>query len=253
MMKNSPLLSVIIPAYNHELYLAEAIESVRAQKYQPLEIIVVDDGSTDNTKHVAASFRNVQYVYQHNQGPASARNTGLELAHGELISFLDSDDFWSENKLEIQAELLSKNPSVDMVIGYLQFVRLSETIDGKRKLVPFLEPWAGPSMGTALIRCAVFEKVGFMDDTQLYDDDVDWFLRAMEIGISILIHQDVTYFYRRHENNITNQRIVGQQYLLKAVKKSLDRRRQDSSGSIAQLSQFFDFDLSAIRRIDSND
>jgi len=95
MMKNSPLLSVIIPAYNHELYLAEAIESVRAQKYQPLEIIVVDDGSTDNTKHVAASFRNVQYVYQHNQGPASARNTGLELAHGELISFLDSEECWS--------------------------------------------------------------------------------------------------------------------------------------------------------------
>ena len=84
-----PLISVIIPAYNAGRYLDEALISVFEQDYKPMEVIVVDDGSTDNTSEVARSFKNVIYTYQSNRGPAAARNSGLAMAHGDIIAFLD--------------------------------------------------------------------------------------------------------------------------------------------------------------------
>ncbi len=88
-----PLISVIIPAYNAGRYLGDALISVFDQDYKPIEIIVVDDGSTDNTSEVARSFKKVIYAYQSNRWPAAARNSGLAMAHGDVIAFLDADDY----------------------------------------------------------------------------------------------------------------------------------------------------------------
>lgn len=108
-----PLVSVIIPTYNRAQYIGEAIESVLAQTYRFVEIIVVDDGSVDNTRKILEAYENkIRYVYQENKGPSIARNLGARLARGQYLAFLDSDDMWHSQKLEIQMDIFSKNKSI---------------------------------------------------------------------------------------------------------------------------------------------
>ena len=106
----APLISVIIPCYNHGKYLSKAIGSVLAQSHRPIEIIVVDDGSTDNTQAAAAHYPEVKYIYQHNQGPSAARNTGIDQSSGDFLVFLDADDWLLEDALHINLQYLLKEP-----------------------------------------------------------------------------------------------------------------------------------------------
>ena len=109
-------ISVIIPAYNHARYLAEAIDSVLAQTYAPLEIIVVDDGSTDDTPAVAASYGDrIRYIRQENAGVGAARNRGIAVARGEYLALLDSDDIWLPEKLEREIALFDADPQLGFV------------------------------------------------------------------------------------------------------------------------------------------
>jgi glycosyltransferase involved in cell wall biosynthesis len=111
-----PEVSVIIPAYNAAVFLPSAIRSVLDQTFKDLEIILIDDGSTDNTREVAASFESsIQYLYISNSGPSAARNMGIAKSSGRFIAFLDADDWWLPNKLEIQIGILSRNPDVSFV------------------------------------------------------------------------------------------------------------------------------------------
>ncbi len=116
-----PLISVIIPVFNTEKYLAKAIESVLSQTLKPNEIIVVDDGSTDKSIEVARQFEPpVRIISQANKGVGSARNVGTQAASCDFLAFLDADDFWTENKLEIQLSYLENNPKTDMIFGYVE-------------------------------------------------------------------------------------------------------------------------------------
>jgi glycosyltransferase involved in cell wall biosynthesis len=215
------LVSAIIPVLNGERFLAAAVESIRRQRYPSIEIIVVDDGSTDGTAALANSLEGVRCVSQANAGPPAARNRGLELARGELVAFLDADDTWSEDKLEVQVGRLLADPELDVVMGPTQILR------------PSGEP-AGPpalllSLGSALFRRRVFQRVGRFDVGQRMDDDVDWFFRALEAGARLLPIAQVAQYYRRHDKNITNARRDDLRYFLLAIKKSLDRRRSAPS------------------------
>ncbi|MBI4573499.1 MAG: glycosyltransferase family 2 protein, partial [candidate division NC10 bacterium] len=107
-----PLVSVILPVYNGERFLAAAIASILAQDYQPIEVIVVDDGSTDGTAAIARSFQGVRYLYQPNQGPAFARNAGIAVARGAFIAFLDADDLMVPTRLSVQAGYLLAHPEI---------------------------------------------------------------------------------------------------------------------------------------------
>ena len=114
MIENDNLVSVIIPVYNGELYLDEAIESALGQPYRPIEVIVVDDGSTDGSAEVAKQFDSpMRYCFQPNAGLGAARNKGISLAQGSFFAFLDADDLWLENKLTRQMALFDKNPELD--------------------------------------------------------------------------------------------------------------------------------------------
>jgi glycosyltransferase involved in cell wall biosynthesis len=112
-----PLVTVVIPTHNYARYLAEAIESVLAQDYRPLEIIVIDNGSTDETRSVVEPFRErgVTYIYEENTGPGSARNTGIDLARGELVAFLDADDAWLPQKTSTQVAHLQAHAELGLV------------------------------------------------------------------------------------------------------------------------------------------
>jgi glycosyltransferase involved in cell wall biosynthesis len=222
-----PLVSVIIPVFNGEAFLREAVQSVLDQKYSPVEIIVVDDGSTDGTANVARSLpENVRYLRQSNQGPAAARNRGIEHARGSLIAFTDADDLWPPAKLELQLPCLIKDPAIEIVMGRIQQVLLSGTVNGQTQSEEFGEPAFSVNLGSAVIRKSVFDRVGLFDETMRYSEDVDWFMRAREGGAAIMTIDAVTLFYRQHEQNMTRGKSTSELNVLKALKRSLDRRRE---------------------------
>jgi glycosyltransferase involved in cell wall biosynthesis len=247
---DQPLVSVIIPAYNGEAYLAEAVESIRRQNYNPLEIIIVDDGSTDGTAQIATSFKGeVRYVYQPNSGgPAAGRNRGVKMAHGSVIAFLDQDDLWPANKLALQVPRLVEDPSLEVVLGRIQTIRLSQSADGKLDFVNFRGPRIHMLLSCAIFRKSVFDKLGFFDETLQYcSDDLDWFMRARECGVSMVILNEVTLFWRIHERNTSRDSSIRNHALTEVLKKSLDRRRQRGGRSVASVPRFSDFDISIVK------
>ena len=219
-----PLVSIIIPVFNGERFLREAVESVLAQKYSPVEIIIVDDGSTDSTATLARSFpETVRYLHQTNHGPAAARNRGIEQAQGDLIAFADADDLWPSHKLELQLPYLIRDSKIDIVLGRIQQVLLSET-----QAKEIGDPAFSVNLGSAVIRRSCFERVGLFDETMRYSEDVDWFMRAREGAAAIMTIDAVTLFYRQHEQNMTRGKSTSELNVLKALKKSLDRRREQT-------------------------
>jgi GT2 family glycosyltransferase len=129
------LVSVLIPTYNRAYILRQAIASVFAQTYRPIEVVVVDDGSTDNTRQIISEMKQeVRYIYQENGGLASARNTGLAAARGEFIAFQDSDDLWMPWKLEVQVALLRKYPQVAVIGTDLNVVNAQGKVVAERQL-----------------------------------------------------------------------------------------------------------------------
>jgi len=223
-----PFVSVIIPVYNGETFLAEAVESIQRQGYPPLEIIIVDDGSTDSTANVVASLQaDVRYVYQTNSGPAAARNRGLGMAQGDVIGFLDADDLWPDNKLAVQLACLAAQPRTEIVLGYVQWMRLAADAGDNPRFESFAEPFVSFNLGSALFRKSVFDKVGLYDPTLRYSEDVDWFMRAREQGVSMVILEQTTLLYRLHQLSITHGKSANALNILKVIKRSLDRRRQN--------------------------
>jgi glycosyltransferase involved in cell wall biosynthesis len=201
-----PLISCIIPVYNGEHYLREAIDSILAQLYRPLEIIVADDGSTDGTHAVIATYSNqVRYLSQPNRGPAAARNLGLRAALGDFVAFLDADDLWHSEKLARQMAQLQKRPEVDLCFaGYRNFWMpdLAEE-EGRFRDHPLSRPQGGWCIGTLLARRAAFEKFGHFDEHAHEFENMIWFLSAAGEGAVIELLPDVLMDRRLHPNNIT--------------------------------------------------
>src|SRR5262245_23739238 len=201
MKQKASLVSVIIPVFNGESYVAEAVDSIRRQQHRPLEIIVVDDGSTDGTASILSDLKHddLRYVYQTNTGAAGALNTGLGLARGDFISFLDADDVWTDIKLQIQIPHLTENVAVEVVLGYQQRMWSSA---GALELTP---SELALSLQSCVFRREVFEKVGVFDQTLRYCFGWDWFMRARELDVFIVVHPEVMSYYRRHDTNMTLQ------------------------------------------------
>ena len=233
-------ISAIIPVYNGEVFLADAISSIIRQRYKPLEIIVVDDGSTDNTASVAKQFSEVTYIHQENKGAPAARNRGLQMARGDLIGFLDADDLWSDDKLTLQTAWFGKKPSTEIVVGYTQRMVLISKENGEMEFRNYKEPVLGMDFVASLIRRSVFDKVGLIDESFLQCDDWDWLMRAKEMGITMLVHKEVSRFYRRHDDNMTNEAPTGNHYQMLMLKRSLERRRRGRDGKTQLLPKLSD-------------
>ena len=235
MSSDSFFISVIVPVYNGEDFLREAVESIHGQDHRPGEVIIVDDGSTDGTSVIASGFPDVRYVHQPNGGPASARNAGLRLARGNIICFLDADDLWTENKLAHQLSCIATDPSVEIVIGLSQLMRQTRFLNGKREFEDYLDPRLMLNLGATMIRKSAFDTVGLFDETMRYSEDWDWFMRARELGVKTTVLKEVVQLHRRHDRNITNQADAGNQYAIRMIKMSLDRRRRRDGGLAASL------------------
>ena len=204
-MQNRRMVSTIIPVYNCERYLAEAIESVLAQTYRPIEVIVVDDGSTDRSAEVAKAFadREVRYFYQRNSGLGAARNQGTRLACGSYFAFLDSDDVWVEKKLDVQMAAFDAHPELDMVFGNMtQFVSPELAVHAKAKGERDQKILTGYSACTLLIKRSSFLRVGPFATGWRVGEFIDWYsARPFEI-----VQVDLKYI--RDHKALTREQII---------------------------------------------
>jgi glycosyltransferase involved in cell wall biosynthesis len=227
-----PLISCIVPVYNGEKYLAEAIESIVEQRYEPLEIIVADDGSNDGTADVAGLYaKNVCYLRQPNSGPAAARNLGLGVARGDFIGFLDADDRWHPEKLVLQMARFEAQPELDYCIGHVQNFWIPELVEEQTRFQNhrIAKNLPGYTTGTLLARRDFFNMVGPFDTAISHADDTDWFLRAKERGGVIALLPDVLLYRRLHFANRSRVKAAtSRDQYLHIVKTALDHRRRDS-------------------------
>jgi glycosyltransferase involved in cell wall biosynthesis len=221
------LVTVVVPAHNAERYLTEAIDSVLAQAHRPLEIIVVDDGSTDHSAELARSFGSpVAVLTQPQQGAATARNRGVDAAHGEYLAFLDADDVWSADKLALQLAALEAHPDWPAVFGQVeQFISPELDEDTQRQIVCPPGPRAGLHVGAMLIRRADFQTVGPFDPHYALGEFVDWCARAAERGLAFQVLPQVVMRRRLHTTNLTRRQRDDQGAYVRLAKAALDRRR----------------------------
>lgn len=217
----------MIGAYNARPYLGEAIESVFAQGYRPIELIVVDDGSTDGTDDVAHAFGDrLRFVQQERGGNGAARNTAVGLAQGDYLSFLDADDRFTPGKTESQMAALDADPALDMVFGHVrEFIspELDPELKAQIRNPAPVSRWAAPNL--MLIRRRSFEKVGLFATDIRVGVTVDWYARANEAGLRSLVLPDVVLERRLHgANNGIREQDARAQYI-RVLKASIDRRR----------------------------
>ncbi len=223
-----PIISTIIPVYNGSRYIAQAIESILEQDYPNTEIIVIDDGSTDDTASIVKQFNApVCYFYQKNAGIAATMNHGIKRAKGVFFSFLDSDDYWLPGKTSKQLEVLRQNPDIDMVFGYVkQFYSPELSKERRDKYACPEDPSPGHNSGSMLIRRTSFFKVGLFDETFATGSFNDWYMRASAAGLQSVMLPDVFYMRRIHD---ANHGIVNREKsldYLRALKAHLDRQRK---------------------------
>ncbi len=222
------LCSVIIPCYNGAAFLGAALTSVFAQDHRPLEVIVVDDGSTDDTPAVAARWPDAIYLRQENGGTSSARNTGIAHARGEVIALLDVDDLWLPGKLRAQLALLEQRPDVDYVATrYRNFLEPGIEKPPWASERQLSEPLEG-AISSMLIRAEALRRVGPFD---LADPtDLDWSLRAQELGLRLAVVPEIFVERRIHAANLSYGLVARLPELrLRALRASIARKRARSA------------------------
>lgn len=231
-MTPPPLISCIVPAFNSERYLAEAIDSILAQSYRPIEVVVADDGSEDGTSEIAETYGPpVQVVRQASQGPAATRNFGLRASRGDFVAFLDADDLWHPEKLARQIERFEVRPELDVSVTHAQMFWIDSLAEEARSYENMARsgPVPGYATTTVLGRRTLFTRVGDFDTGLWFSDATDWFVRAAEAGAVIELMDDVLVYHRMHDRNLTRRRSeASRDEFLLIAKRMLDRRRAAS-------------------------
>ncbi len=213
------LVSAIIPAYNAADTLARAIASILAQTYPHIEIIVVNDGSTDHTERlVTENYPQVRYHCQENRGLATTRNVAVELATGEVLAMLDSDDAWLPAKIERQLQVLHERPDIAAVSTHRVRVRVdaagrelsrrgSPHADGRLQEIGFLEEfWGNKVCGPAImVRRAAYERHGGYDPTLLAIEDLDFWLRMIAAGDKVAVLREPLYLFYERPGSLRTQ------------------------------------------------
>ncbi len=220
-------ISCIIPVFNGERYLREAIDSILAQTLPPFEVIVADDGSVDGSTEIARSYGEaVRLVAQSTAGPAATRNLGWRSARGDFFAFLDADDLWEREKLSRQAACFEADTALDYCVTHAQmFWSNPEEAETYRELTR-AGSIPGYATTTLLARRSVFERVGPFNEALWFTDATEWFIRAEEAGLKLHVLPDVLTLHRMHAHNLTRRRSdESRAEFLSIVRGALKRRR----------------------------
>jgi glycosyltransferase involved in cell wall biosynthesis len=222
-------VSVVIPAYNAERFLAEALQSALAQTTGRIEIVVVDDGSTDGTHALAESFAGRGVVCRtrpDRHGAGAARNLGAAAATGEYLAFLDADDLWPPGRTAALGRALLDQGERAIAIGQVeQFICPTLTPEQRARLRPPPPPGPGYVAGGAMMRRADFLAVGPFDETLRLGEFVDWFGRARSAGLAEIVVPEVVLRRRLHGDNTTLRERAAAADYLEVVRRELARKR----------------------------
>ena len=230
-MSSSPLVSAVVAAYNSQRFLGETIESILNQTYGPLELIVVDDGSTDGTAEVAKSYPAVRYIHQTNLGPSAARNSGIQAAKGEYLAFSDSDDIWDRRRLQVQMDFHLANPEALVSFTWMRNF-LQPGSPRPAWLTPqFEDSYPGLFAGTMVAHRKLFDLVGLFDPEFWHGESAEFFTRIKENGVAINVIEEPLYFRRLHDTNMSLETDKDRRGVIKALKRSLDRKRASDKSS----------------------
>lgn len=227
MSKSLPLISVVMAVYNGAAFLRGALECVRRQTYPRLELIVVDDGSTDESGDIAKSFSPAHYVHQPNRGIAASRNRGVALASGELLAFLDQDDIWAEDKIARQFDYLKDHPDVAIVLAKERLVFAEgyhSSYWANHRLMA--EDHVSVVPGAWLVRKRLFDEVGPFDGSFKIADDFDWLNRVLDAGAQYGVVEETLLFKRLHDTNASSRIDVARAEILALMRASIHRRRR---------------------------
>lgn len=224
-----PLVTCIVPVYNGERYLQETLEALAAQTYSPVEILVVNDGSTDGTRALIEAWGDrVRCVHQDHAGPGAARNTGIDATGGAFVAFQDADDIPVPGRLARQMRAFAEQPDLDICLAHMQNFWMPELAAERERLEGHLltRPTRTTVTQAGLVRRSLLDAVRF-DPSLTTGEDQDWMLRAMDHGASVSVLPDILIQRRFHHGNLTriHRRDIGQ-HMTQVVKKSLDRRRR---------------------------
>ncbi|WAK01143.1 glycosyltransferase [Methylobacter sp. YRD-M1] len=225
-----PLVSIIIACYNGERFLAEAIDSVIEQNYEPIEIIVIDDGSSDRSREIVQSYPNVQYYYQENKGVCYSRNKGMNECHGDYLIFLDQDDRLPVGRIIEDILCFQQFPDCAFIFGWTKEIdkngnfRVSYNIPNLEKAdyITMLKGDALIPPGTVTFCTDKLKSVGGFNQILKTSEDFDLYLRLSR-KFSIHCHNRITLEYRRHEDNWSNR--YGEARSLRNILNRLDEQR----------------------------
>jgi glycosyltransferase involved in cell wall biosynthesis len=217
-------VSVVIPAFNAARYLGEALESVRSQTAPVAEVIVVDDGSTDDTRAWEARMPGVRWLVKSHEGISAARNAGASMATSTYLAFLDADDRWLPGKLAVQLAAFNDDPAIDLVFGHARQFRSPE-LPARPDIRVDTAPVPGLVPGTLLLRRETFWRVGPFDATWRVGELIDWYAKAQSLGLKSVTCPDVVLERRVHDDNTGIRERAAQTDYLRILKAALDRRR----------------------------
>ena len=222
----NPLVSSVIAVKNGERFLRQAIDSIIAQTYRPIEIIVVDGRSEDGTEAIARSYEEVSFIRQTGSGVADGWNCGIDADRGEFLAFLSHDDMWTPDKLEVQVGHMLENPSLQYTIARMEF-----------SLEPGHEPppgfrqellkgdHVGRVMETLVARKSAFEIIGKLDTSFDTAEDVDWYARAKDLALPMAVIEKVLLQKRVHDANLSLNAPDNNESILRALRGSVRRQR----------------------------
>ena len=228
-------ISVVIPTYNRYDFLKRALASVYAQTYLPKEVIVIDDGSTDNTANIQKDFPTIKYIYQENAGVSSARNTGIKSGTYEWIAFLDSDDTWHKDKLSEQVLFHQKNPNIFISYTDEKWIRDSKEVKVPKKFRKF----GGDIFNECLSHCIIapsasllhrslFEKVAYFDESLEVCEDYDlWLQIAVKYEIGLVDKKLITK-YAGHVDQLSFKHWGMDRFRVIALEKLMESSKKET-------------------------
>jgi glycosyltransferase involved in cell wall biosynthesis len=222
-------VSCIVPAHNAATYLDEALTSILGQTHPPFEVVVVNDGSTDETADIARRHGPpVRVINRECGSPAATRNAGIEASEGEFVAFLDPDDLWHKDKLRLQLDRFRARPSLDGSVTHVRNFWSDGLLEEEARYRdhPRMKSIPGYAFITLLARRRAFATVGLLSPGRWFSDSTEWFVRARERGQEIELLPDVLTLHRLHASNLTRRRDgASREEFVDLVRASLVRRR----------------------------
>jgi len=223
-------VSVIIPTYNRFSFLVESIESVLSQTFSDFELIIVDDGSSDGTGKVREIYRDrIKYIYQENSGASSARNSGIQASKSEYICFLDSDDLWEKEKLDIQVNFLDKNFAYDVCYTDEIWIRNGVRVNPKKTHKKYSGmiydkclPLCIISPSSVMMRREIFDRVGLFDESLPVCEDYDMWLRISKDYPVFFIEKKLIIKRGGHSDQLSHRYWGNDRFRIKALLKMLE-------------------------------